>query len=268
MDMERRAEESSSLNQTRLIRREQYFETSGRCCDAANYPLGGEQEARWIPCGQRSAGCKLRLALKWFKVVTEELLMDAMFNWLNRQEALDAVKRNKGAAGIDGKSIAETELHLQQHWEQIEAKLRTGTYIPSPVKGVKIPKPNGGERLFGIPTVQDRVIQQAMQQVLTTQFDSGFSLYSYGYRPYLSAHHAVKQAQIFVQQGKNWVVDIDISAFFDEVNHDILLYQISQKVTDRQVLGLIRTYLKAGIMMDGKVERHSKGVPQGSLITP
>ena len=113
MDMERRAEESSSLNQTRLIRREQYFETSGRCCDAANYPLGGEQEARWIPCGQRSAGCKLRLALKWFKVVTEELLMDAMFNWLNRQEALDAVKRNKGAAGIDGKSIAETELHLQ-----------------------------------------------------------------------------------------------------------------------------------------------------------
>jgi len=200
--------------------------------------------------------------------MTEELLMDAMFNWLNLQEALDAVKRNKGAAGIDGRSIAETEQHLQQHWEQIEAKLRAGTYVPSPVKGVKIPKPNGGERLLGIPTVQDRVIQQAIQQVLTAKFDSGFSSFSYGYRPYRSAHHAVKQAQQFVQQGKSWVVDIDISAFFDEVNHDILLHQISQKVTDPQVLGLIRTYLKAGIMIDGKVERRNKGVPQGSPLSP
>jgi RNA-directed DNA polymerase len=133
---------------------------------------------------------------------------------------------------------------------------------------VKIPKPNGGERLLGIPTVQDRVIQQAIQQVLTTKCDSGFSPFSYGYRPYLSAHHAVKQAQQFVQQGKSWVVDIDISAFFDDVNHDILLHQISQKISDLQVLKLIRTYLKAGIMVDGKVERRSKGAPQGSPLSP
>ncbi|WP_084254077.1 reverse transcriptase domain-containing protein [Methylobacter marinus] len=153
--------------------------------------------------------------------MTEELLMDAMFNWLTLQEAFDAVKRNKGAAGIDGRSIAETEQHLEQHWEAIEAKLRKGSYIPSPVKAVTIPKPNGGERVLGIPTVQDRVIQQAMQQILTIKFDSGFSQYSYGYRPYRSAQDAVKQARNFVQQGKSWVVDIDIKAFFDEVNHDI-----------------------------------------------
>ena len=194
--------------------------------------------------------------------------MDAMFNWLNLQEAYDAVKRNKGAAGIDGKSIAETEQHLQRNWPQIEAKLRAGSYVPSPVKGVKIPKPGGGERLLGIPTVQDRIIQQAVQQILTRSFDRGFSHFSYGFRPYLSAHDAVKQAQAFVQQGKSWVVDIDIRAFFDEVNHDLLLYQISRKVTDKQVLGLIRKYLKTGVMMDGKIERRVKGIPQGSPLSP
>lgn len=200
--------------------------------------------------------------------MTEELLKDAMFNWLTLQEAFDAVKRNKGAAGIDGRSIAETEQHLEQHWEAIEAKLRKGSYVPSPVKAVTIPKPNGGERVLGIPTVQDRVIQQAMQQILTIKFDSGFSQYSYGYRPYRSAQDAVKQARNFVQQGKSWVVDIDIKAFFDEVNHDILLHQISRKISDRQVLGLIRAYLKAGVVKDGKVERRYKGVPQGSPLSP
>jgi len=200
--------------------------------------------------------------------MTTEFMMDAMFNWLNLQEALDAVKRNKGAAGIDGKSIAETERHIEQHWPQIEAKLRAGNYVPSPVKGVKIPKPNGGERVLGIPTVQDRIIQQAMYRILTERFDRDFSQYSYGFRPYLSAQHAVKQAQVFVQQGKNWVIDIDISAFFDEVKHDILLHQINQKVTDKGVLELIRKYLKTGIMIDGKLERRGKGVPQGGPLSP
>jgi len=200
--------------------------------------------------------------------MTEELLMDAMFNWLNLQEALDAVKRNKGAAGIDGRSIAETEQHLKRHWETIEAKLREGSYVPSPVKAVTISKPNGGERVLGIPTVQDRVIQQAMHQILTIKFDRGFSQYSYGYRSYCSAQDAVKQAQIFVRQGKSWVIDIDIKAFFDEVNHDILLHQVSRKISDCQVIGLIRTYLKAGIAKDGKVERRQKGVPQGSPLSP
>lgn len=200
--------------------------------------------------------------------MTTECTMAAIFNWLNLQEATDAVKRNKGAAGIDGKSIAETEQHMAEHGAQIEAKLMAGTYVPSPVKRVKIPKPDGGERLLGIPTVQDRIIQQAINQILTQAFDRDFSLYSYGFRPHRSAHDAIKQAQQFVQQGKNWVIDIDIEGFFDEVNHDILLHQISQKVTDQGVLGLIRKYLKTGIMIDGKVERRSKGIPQGSPLSP
>jgi len=195
-------------------------------------------------------------------------LMERMFNWLNFDEAFASVRRNKGAAGIDGKSILETVQHWQQHGIQIEAKLKSGVYVPSPVLGVKIPKPDGGERLLGIPTVQDRVIQQAIQRILMPIFDRGFSDSSYGYRPYLSTHDAVKQAQIFVQQGKTWVVDIDISAFFDEVNHDILLHQISQKVDEPEVLGIIRKYLKTGIMLDGKLEKRNKGVPQGSPLSP
>jgi group II intron reverse transcriptase/maturase len=194
--------------------------------------------------------------------------METMFNWLNLEEALEAVKRNKGAAGIDGKSIAETEQHIEEYWTQIEAKLMAGQYIPSQVKGVKIPKPNGEKRLLGIPTVQDRVIQQAMNQQLSKVFDREFSINSYGFRPYMSAQQAVKQAQLYVQQGKHWVVDIDISAFFDEVNHDILLHQLSQKVTDKRVQGLIRKYLKTGIMIEGKLERRGKGMPQGSPLSP
>lgn len=200
--------------------------------------------------------------------MTTENMMEGMFNWLNLQEALEAVKRNKGAAGIDGKSIAETEIHLGKHWPQIEAKLMMGKYVPSPIKGVKIPKPNGGERLLGIPTVQDRVIQQAMNLILTKVFDSAFSEYSYGFRAHRSAHHAVMQAQQYVQSGKDWVIDIDMRAFFDEVNHDILLHQISQKVTDKRVLDLIRKYLKTGIQIDGKIERRTKGMPQGGPLSP
>lgn len=194
--------------------------------------------------------------------------MEVIFNRLNLQEAIEAVKRNKGAAGVDGKSIAETEQHIGEHWPKIEAKLMAGRYVPSDIKGVKIPKPHGGERLLGIPTVQDRIIQQAINQPLALQFDKDFSANSYGFRAYKSAHQAVKQAQCFVQQGKNWVIDIDIEAFFDEVNHDILLHQISQKVTDKRVLGLIRKYLKTGIMNDKKREHRSKGIPQGSPLSP
>lgn len=200
--------------------------------------------------------------------MTEELLMDDIFNWLNLQEATDAVKRNKGAAGIDGRSIAESQAHLEVHWPQIEAKLRAGQYVPSPVKGVMIPKADGGERRLGIPTVQDRIIQQAIQQVLQPKFDGSFSPFSYGYRPYLSAHQAIEQAQCFVQSGKDWIVDIDISAFFDNVNHDILMHRIEQTIKDRRVLGLIRTYLKTPIYLNGQIQKRHKGVPQGSPLSP
>ena len=200
--------------------------------------------------------------------MTEECLMEAILHPLNLQYAQEAVRRNKGCAGIDGKSIAETEQHWQQHLPEIEAKLRAGTYIPTPLMGMKIAKANGGERLLGIPTVQDRIIQQSVQQILTDKFDRGFSQHSYGYRAGHSAQHAVLMARSYVRAGKSWVVDIDISAFFDEVNHDILLHQLSRKIEDKQVLDLIRRYLKTGIMMNGKVERRDKGTPQGSPLSP
>jgi group II intron reverse transcriptase/maturase len=202
------------------------------------------------------------------KEMTKECLMAAILHPINLQDAQDAVRRNKGCAGIDGKSIAETEQHWQQHGSEIEAKLKAGTYIPTPLMGMKIAKANGWERLLGIPTVQDRIIQQAVQQILTDKFDRGFSLHSYGYRAGHSAQQAVLMARSYVREGKSWVVDIDISAFFDEVNHDILLNQISQKIEDKPVLDLIRRYLKTGIMIDGKVERRDKGTPQGSPLSP
>lgn len=200
--------------------------------------------------------------------MTKESLMDAMLHPTNLQNAQDAVRRNKGCAGIDGRSIGETEQHWQQHLPEIEAKLRAGTYVPTPLMGVKIAKAGGGERLLGIPTVQDRIIQQAVCQILNDKFDRGFSPNSYGYRAGLSAHHALLMARSYVREGKSWVVDIDISAFFDEVNHDILLHQISRKIEDKQVLDLIRRYLKTGIMVDGNVGRRDKGTPQGSPLSP
>ena len=200
--------------------------------------------------------------------MTEECLMEAILHPVNLQNAQDAVRRNKGCAGIDDRSIAETEQHWQQHRSEIEEKLRTGTYIPTPLLGLKVAKASGGERQLGIPTVQDRIIQQAVQQILTNEFDRGFSQHSYGYRAGHSAQQAVQMAQYYVQQGKSWVVDIDISAFFDDVNHDILLHQISRKIEDKTVLNLIRRYLKTSIVRDGKTERRNKGTPQGSPLSP
>ena len=200
--------------------------------------------------------------------MAEECLMEAILHPVNLQQAQEAVRRNKGCAGIDDRSIAETEQHWQQHRPEIERKLRAGTYIPTPLLGQRIAKTGGGERQLGIPTVQDRIIQQAVQQILTNEFDRGFSQHSYGYRAGHSAQQAVQMAQHYVQQGKSWVVDIDISAFFDDVNHDILLHQINRKIKDQAVLDLIRRYLKVGIVRNGKVERRDKGTPQGSPISP
>ena len=200
--------------------------------------------------------------------MAEECLMEAILHPVNLQQAQDAVRRNKGCAGIDDRSIAETEQHWQQHRPEIERKLRAGRYIPTPLLGQRIAKTGGGERQLGIPTVQDRIIQQAVQQILTNEFDRGFSQHSYGYRAGHSAQQAVQMAQHYVQQGKSWVVDIDISAFFDDVNHDILLHQINRKIKDQAVLDLIRRYLKVGIVRNGKVERRDKGTPQGSPISP
>ena len=186
----------------------------------------------------------------------------------NRRQALEAVKRNQGAPGIDHRKTTELEKHLQAHWDKIRAKLLTGTWVPSPVRRVEIPKPNGGTRMLGIPMVMDRFIQQMLLQVLTPIFEPLFSEHSYGFRPGRSAQDAVRAAQQYAQEGKDWVVDIDITKFFDQVNHDILMGRVAQVIRDKRVLRLIGKYLRRGAMVDGMVEASGEGTPQGGPLSP
>ena len=178
------------------------------------------------------------------------------------------VKRNGGAPGIDGLTTTQLRDHIRQHWETIRAKLLAGTYVPSPVRRVEIPKPNGGVRLLGIPTVLDRWIQQMLLQALQPVFDPAFSAHSFGFRPGKSAHDAVRAAQNYVQAGKDWVVDMDITKFFDRVNHDILMNRIGQTIRDKRVLGLLGRYLRAGVMVEGLVQASEEGTPQGGPLSP
>jgi RNA-directed DNA polymerase len=197
-----------------------------------------------------------------------ETLMEAAVAEENCQQALKAVKRNQGAAGIDRMTTEELEPHLQANWWILKDKLLKGTYIPTPVRRVEIPKPSGGTRMLGIPTVQDRFIQQLLLQVMTPIFDPQFSEHSYGFRPGRSAQDAVRAAQQYAQGGKEWVVDIDITKFFDHVNHDILVGRIAQVIRDKRVLHLIGKYLRRGAMVDGLVEASEEGTPQGGPLSP
>ena len=197
-----------------------------------------------------------------------EKLMEEVVTDENCRRALEAVKRNRGAAGIDHRKTTELESHLQAHWEWIRAKLLAGTYVPSPVRRVEIPKPSGGTRMLGIPTVQDRLIQQMLLQVLTAIFDPRFSEHSYGFRPGRSAQDAVRAAQRYAQEGKDWVVDFDITKFFDHVNHDILMGRIARVIRDKRVLHLIGKYLRRGAMVEGIVTASVEGTPQGGPLSP
>jgi RNA-directed DNA polymerase len=197
-----------------------------------------------------------------------ERLMEAAVAEQNCQQALKAVKRNRGAGGIDGMTTEELEPHLQAHWWILKDKLLKGTYVPTPVRRVEIPKPSGGTRMLGIPTVQDRYIQQLLLQVLTPIFEAQFSEHSYGFRPGRSAQDAVRSAQRYAQEGKEWVVDIDITKFFDHVNHDILMGRIGKVVRDKRMLQLIGKYLRRGAMVDGLVEASEEGTPQGGPLSP
>jgi len=192
-----------------------------------------------------------------------EELMEEVVSDENVQAALRAVKRNRGAAGIDGMKTTELEAHLAEKWPKIRAKLLAGTYAVTPVRQVEIPKPKGGSRKLGIPTVQDRFIQQLLLQVLGPIFEPTFSEASFGFRPGRSAHDAVRQARDYVVGGKNWVVDIDIEKFFDRVHHDILMHRIGKTIRDKRVLKLIGRYLRSGIMAEGMVIRQQEGTPQG-----
>jgi len=194
--------------------------------------------------------------------------MDEILSGENLRRAYRAVKRNRGEPGVDGITVDEIADHLRQHWPTIRAKLYAGEYQPALVRGVRIPKPNGGSRQLGIPTVQDRVIQQAVQQKLSDLLEPTFSDNSFGYRRGRSAHDAVHRAQSYVAEGKRWVVDIDISAFFDEVNHDILMTMVGRRVRDKRVLKLIGRYLRAGLKQDGEVHKRSQGTPQGGPLSP
>ncbi|CAG9623778.1 group II intron reverse transcriptase/maturase [Sutcliffiella rhizosphaerae] len=196
------------------------------------------------------------------------MLMDRLLSRENLIEALKRVERNKGSHGMDEMSVKSLRRHLVDNWDSLCQSLRNGTYKPSPVRRVEIPKPNGGVRLLGIPTVTDRFIQQAIAQTLTPIFDPAFSEHSYGFRPNRRGHDAVRKAKGFMKEGNRWVVDIDLEKFFDKVNHDKLMGILASKVKDRTVLKLIRRYLQAGIMINGVVHEIEEGTPQGGPLSP
>ncbi len=195
-------------------------------------------------------------------------LMEAVCERGNLKLAYQRVVENKGAAGVDGIGVAAFKDHLKRHWPTIKAKVLAGSYMPSPVRRVEIPKPQGGVRTLGIPTLTDRMIQQALHQVLSPIFEVEFSESSYGFRPGRSAHQAVKAAQQYVAEGRRVVVDMDLEKFFDRVNHDLLMEQLSKTIGDGRVLRLIRRYLEAGMMAEGTVSPRTQGTPQGGPLSP
>ena len=195
-------------------------------------------------------------------------LMEEVVETSNMKAALSRVKQNKGSAGVDGMTVEELPEYLKREWPGIREQLLTGRYRPQPVRRHAIPKPDGGERELGIPTVLDRLIQQAMLQVLQPRFDPGFSDHSYGFRPGRRAHDAVVRAQRYVQDGRRWVVDVDLSKFFDRVNHDLLMGRLAKRIEDRRALALIRRWLEAGVMVSGVVTERREGTPQGGPISP
>jgi group II intron reverse transcriptase/maturase len=198
----------------------------------------------------------------------EGRLWEKIFSRENLQAALKRVRENKGAPGVDGMTVEELEGHLKEHWPSIREKLEQGEYQPSPIKRQEIPKPGGGMRKLGIPTVLDRFIQQAVQQVLSPLFEETFSDHSYGFRPGRNTHDAVKAAQGYIQEGYKWAVDIDLERFFDTVNHDRLMARMKETVVDKRVLRLVNKYLKAGVMVNGVLIEVEEGTPQGSPLSP
>jgi len=224
---------------------------------------GNDRIMRERPLGHQTfpAGAEL------FEEDTREL-MEKIFSKSNMQEAYCRVVKNGGASGIDGITVDELKAHCQEHWPSIRESLMSGKYQPQGVKQVEIPKPNGGTRMLGIPTVMDRLIQQAIHQVLQPIYDPSFSNRSYGFRPNRNAQMAVSEARRIIREGYRWVVDMDLEKFFDRVNHDVLMNRLWKRIQDKRLLKLIKAYLKAGLMLGGVASVRTEGMPQGGPLSP
>lgn len=231
---------------------------AGLLLDEAVHPL--------MPVAERSG----RLAPPEGSVqpVRAEGLWELVFSRANLTRALQRVERNKGAPGVVGLPTEQLRGWLHDHWVGVREALDEGSYRPAPVRRVEISKPDGGVRMLGVPTVLDRLIQQAIAQVLVPLFDPGFSEFSFGFRPGRGAHQAVEAARGFVAEGYRWVVDVDLEKFFDRVNHDKLMSRVARKVGDKRVLKLVRAYVEAGVMVEGVKQPTAEGTPQGSPLSP
>jgi RNA-directed DNA polymerase len=197
-----------------------------------------------------------------------DMLMEEVLARENMKEALKRVKANQGSAGVDGMTVTQLVRYLVKHWPEHRDQLLSGTYQPQPVRRVEIPKPDGGVRKLGIPTTLDRLVQQAVLQVLQRKWDPTFSEHSYGFRPGRSTRQAVAQAQQYIAEGYRIVADLDLEKFFDRVNHDKLMGAVAKRISDKRVLKLIRAFLNAGVMEDGLVSPSVEGTPQGGPLSP
>ena len=228
-----------------------------------------ETTSRGEARGEVDRGAELpRAASETEGPVSTQRLMEEVCERDNLNQALKQVRANKGSPGVDGMTVGQLPGFLKGHWPALRDQLLDGTYRPQPVRRVEIPKPDGGVRQLGIPTVLDRFIQQAVMQVLQDRWNPTFSEHSYGFRPNRSAHQAVARAQEYVAAGYRWVVDLDLEKFFDRVNHDRLMGRVAQRVADKRLLKLIRAYLEAGVMEDGLVSPTEEGTPQGGPLSP
>ena len=212
-------------------------------------------------------GVELSSRLEQQRTLTQNIL-ERIVDYGNLNKAYKQVKSNDGSSGVDGMSLDELQIWLSKHLEEMQQSILNERHKVLPVRKVEIDKPNGGKRMLGIPTVTDRLIQQAISQQMNIYYDPHFSEHSYGFRPNRSAHQAIKQASLYISQGNEWVVDIDLEKFFDTINHDRLMQRLSKGIGDKRLLRLINAYLKAGIMTDGFVEQQIAGTPQGSPLSP
>jgi RNA-directed DNA polymerase len=245
--------ERLGVDRRRKIQQELAFEDAGR--GEAPRSSKGRVETTAVGLGTESQA-------------STDKLIEEVCKRENLKEALKRVKANAGAAGVDGMTVTDLTGYLRENWPRIREQLLSATYKPQPVRRVEIPKAGGGTRKLGIPTAVDRFVQQAVLQVLQERWDPTFSDHSYGFRPGRSAHQAVAQAQGYIQQGYDWVVDIDMEKFFDRVNHDVLMSRVARRVSDKRLLKLIRTFLNSGVLEDGLVGPTEEGTPQGGPLSP